>query len=358
MTAWALIVGINDYPSAAGLNGLKGAVADAADFADWLLDPQGGGVDPAHMLFWTHPAPANPSAALSLYLQNLIAWPSGNPDFARPPRATEIKRAAFQLAYDAGPANVDRLYVFLAGHGVQTTPVSYEEDPQNCFAGGDYVPTYPSDGLVPCDDLRRAMMRLGPGEVVLFFDCCRSPTPINVPRPVLGALQYNAQGYNVRCAVGHAAQPGSVAYETPVGNPARGAFSKLLMCGLRKLRYSQALTVEQLENYLLMGIGNLVAPHNQKPSIDVIPKRDKLVLVQGPALGPPPDLVIDLSLLPAGSPVVVRDPDTKVFKNLIADAQTQTFAAPIGGYSLETPTGQVLATVNHLGPEPTYVTAK
>jgi hypothetical protein len=357
MTAWALVVGINDYPPESGLTGLKGAVADAAEFADWLLDPRGGGVDPAHLLFWTHPAPPAPSPALALLLQHPAAWPSGAPDLGRPPRAAEIKQAAFDLAMNAGASNVDRLYVFFAGHGVQTTPQSYVEDPQNCFAAGDYLPTFRSQSLVPCDDLRRVMMRIGPAEVVLFFDCCRSPIPINVPRPVLGADEFDARGINVRCGIGVAAQPGSIAYETPIANPARGAFSKLLICGLRNLRYDQSLTAEQLENYVLMGIGKLVAPNDQMPSIDVMPKQEKkkLTLAHGPALGPPPELVIDLSTLPAGTQVIVRDPDLQVFQTLTADAEPRSFPARIGGYSLETPTGQVLASINHLGPEPTHV---
>ena len=169
MTAWALVVGINEYPPNAGLTSLKGAVADAADFADWLLNPGGGGVDSAQMLFWTHPAPSDSTPALALRLQNPVAWPTGVPDFSRPPTAGDIKRAAFDLAWRAGQSNVDRLYVFFAGHGVQTTPQSYVEDAQHCFAAGDYVPTYRSQSLVPCDDLRRAMMRVGPAEVVLFF---------------------------------------------------------------------------------------------------------------------------------------------------------------------------------------------
>ena len=56
MTSWAIVVGINEYPGS-GLGPLKGAVADACDFADWALDPTGGNVAPERLYFWTYPWP-------------------------------------------------------------------------------------------------------------------------------------------------------------------------------------------------------------------------------------------------------------------------------------------------------------
>ncbi|MGL3111670.1 hypothetical protein [Bradyrhizobium sp. BR 1432] len=44
MNACALVVGINNYQKP-GIPTLFGAVADAADFADWALDPAGGNVE-------------------------------------------------------------------------------------------------------------------------------------------------------------------------------------------------------------------------------------------------------------------------------------------------------------------------
>jgi hypothetical protein len=163
--------------------------------------------------------------------------------------------------------------------------------------------------------------------VVLFFDCCRSPLPITVPRPTLGFEEISGLGKNVRCGVGLAAEPGFVAYETPIDKPTRGAFSKLLICALRNLRVDETLTAEQLENYIQIGIGKLVAPNNQLPSVEVVPRREKynLKLAIGPAIGPPPDLVIDLSQLPAGMQVIVRDPDLEVFQTLLADDQLRAF---------------------------------
>jgi hypothetical protein len=331
-------------------------VADAAEVVDWLLDPHGGGVQLGDLLFWTHPKADSESTAVRSYLENPTPWPSGPPDFARPPRAFEIKLAANELAKSARNANIDRLYVFFAGHGVQTNPLPYDVEPQNCFVAGDYAPSLRSESLVPCEDLRRGMMRIGPAEVVLFVDCCRNELPITVPAPALGWDQFPNNGVNIRCGIGLAADPGFVAYETPIKNPTRGAFSKLLVCGLRNLRSKGVLTADQLEAYLLSGINALVAPNDQRPSVDVIPKRErvKLVLAQGPALGPLPELVIDLSKLAAGTRVVLRDPDLNVLQTLTADAEPKKFPAPIGGYSLDTPTGPIA--INHLGPDPTNVT--
>jgi uncharacterized caspase-like protein len=351
MVAWALIVGINEYPAESKLPALKGAVADAVEFAEWALHPQGGGVDPAHLLFWTHPAPAAPSPELAAQLAAAPAWPTGPADLTRAPRATEIKQAAFRLAQDAGPAGVDRLYVFFAGHGVQTSPRSYDDDPQTCLVAADYAYDFPTDGIVACDDMRRALTRVGPAEVIVFLDCCRSPLPVNQTRPVFGGGEYGAQNYNVCCGVGSAASPGAQAFETPEGAPTRGAFSKLLLFGLRQLRENGELTADRLRAYLVTGIVKLA--NNQTPVLDVYPTNHPLVIAAGPKMGDDPNLVIDVTNLPGDAEVVLKWPDLSTTP--IPHDAVVTIPAPIGTYSLETPQAIILQVLQHTGPEDTNV---
>lgn len=81
MTAWAFIVGINTYPDVSKLNPLHGAVADAAAFAEWALDPNGGGVLPEHLFLWTCPAPpAHAGGALAHFMAAPTTWPIVNAD--------------------------------------------------------------------------------------------------------------------------------------------------------------------------------------------------------------------------------------------------------------------------------------
>ena len=108
MNACAIVIGINDYQKP-GIPNLFGAVGDAADFADWALDPGGGNVRPEHMYFWTSPAPAAPSARLAAFLANPTVWTNGTAvSLGRPPRAQEISDTALMMSRDlrsAAPAN-------------------------------------------------------------------------------------------------------------------------------------------------------------------------------------------------------------------------------------------------------------
>src|SRR5438874_10749407 len=119
MDACALIIGINAYQKP-DIPTLFGAVADAADFADWALDPAGGNVKSDRLFFWTSPAPVEPSAKLRNFLANPTPWHNNViPDFTRPPDADEIVKTALKMATTLSAA-AGRIYVFMAGHGVQT----------------------------------------------------------------------------------------------------------------------------------------------------------------------------------------------------------------------------------------------
>lgn len=363
MTAWALVVGINAYPAFSKLGVLGGAVADAADFADWALDPAGGGVAPNDLYFWSHPAPVNPTPALAACLAAPSNWqptlqnPAGGPpDLTQAPTAASIIQTAADLAVRARKAGVNRLYIYLAGHGLQTKR-GYSSDPETAYIAGDYLPNSTAYGLVACDDLRRLVVNQGPAEVVLFLDCCRSDTFLNMPKPNLGAPELEAYGANLMCGVGKGAQPGAVSYEIPLGAGERGAFTKVLTYGLRNLRPGGQLTMDRLKEYVLSNIATRDPPENQAPDLVVLPSNKQLVLAAGPPMGPLPEVVIDFSGTPAGTPVQLREggQPARLVKAMTATTAPVSLPLPIGTYSLETADFSRYQLVEHPGPEPTHV---
>jgi hypothetical protein len=351
MTAWAVVIAINNYGSGKGLNPLAGAVADAEDMADWLLHPQGGGVAPDHLWFWTYPAPASPGARLQAALGAKPTWPHGGPDPARAPYGNEIRALLGDLADKACRQGIDRLYVYFAGHGVHTDPVSTTIDHQACFIAGDYLPNAPAESLVGAEFIRMAMERFGPAEVILIMDCCRVPLNRIVPNPPGIGAAVVRRGVNQGVGIGLAAARDAIAYER--GTPKRGAFSKLLVHGLRNLRSHGGLGAAQLETFVRQGIKSLVAPDTQVPSIEIRPKDYNLLLAQGPPLDPHPEIWVDLSARPAGEAILMQRPDLTT-QTLVAGPQPHVLSEPIGLFSFEI-SGQDPIIYPHIGPGRTHV---
>lgn len=313
MQTWAIVVGINKYPSRTGQKPLLGAVADACDFAEWALDPAGGNVAPDRLLFWTYPWPEETKGLLNTYLDGAPPeWYSSDgdnvrasPNRLRAPKAEEIVRTAEHAGNSVRDATfVDpgaersRVMVFLAGHGLRAA-VYGEDTKQTCFLAGDFRAegSNLASGLVPCESLRRSLRNERFDEVLVFLDCCRTdPSTMSLKAQPLSDLttDQQLQGWSV----GHAAHEQGRAYETD-NPPARGAFTKTLMDGLRGWRNpaTQVLNVEQLEAYVSANIG-VCTKLEQKPYFDFLPRDTPLVLVQGP-----PTIVLPL---PVG-PIVYLD---------------------------------------------------
>src|SRR5262245_46515021 len=56
-TDYAIVVGINDYNT--GIPALQGAINDARLFRHWLVDENGGGLDPSNVTFICSVNPSN-----------------------------------------------------------------------------------------------------------------------------------------------------------------------------------------------------------------------------------------------------------------------------------------------------------
>jgi hypothetical protein len=325
MKSWAMIVGINEYPTATGQRTLEGAVADAADFADWALDPEYANVAPENLYLWTYPAPVDVTPRVAEYL-NPPAVAGGAPtapplwfdpatggespaNFQVAPDYTTITQTAYGLREDAATATYEgntetkRCYVYFAGHGVQTTSAQRSADLQPCFITGDFRPTIVNTiGLIPCLDLRMLLLAQGFDEVFMFLDCCRlGGSAFDGQAPFLKSSQVGTNIWGMGMATHH----GGIAYETTV-LPIRGAFTKTLMEALRSYRNAQSeLTIEDLKTYVW---GNIMrhAPKVQKPDISSANNDGTILIiakrVAAPALEPD---IVNPDLVP---PVVIAQP--------------------------------------------------
>lgn len=327
MKAWALVVGINQYSPLSGQKDLKGAVADACDFADWALDPGGGDVPPERLYFWTYPAAPAPDGRLADYLASpLPDWDNDEldwapPDYARRPRAIEIVqtlmrvgREARERAFEDDDTEVRRVYVFFAGHGLRAKEVG-DLTEQTCFVAGDFRPirsTNVAQGLVGCESLRKALLNERFDEALLFLDCCRLETS-RLAMAAVPLSDYTTDPATIPWGVGNAAQDGFVAYET-VSAPVRGVFSKTLMAGLRTCRdgATNALHVQQLEDFVLANVGSNTTT-GQRPSFRYNPNPPGPVIVTGQgAVAPAPPIVhpgplVNLAALVPGTQVILID---------------------------------------------------
>jgi uncharacterized caspase-like protein len=299
METWALVVGINKYREKAKLGPLLGAVSDACDFADWVLDPNGGEVEPSRLFFWTYPWPTLKDLTsygnLANYLGGpLPGWsrldvdvPSFPPATNRAPTSQEIAATvdamAAKVKEDAlnGGTGEARIFVFFAGHGVRTGELG-GSGRQTCFVVDEFLPDRVSflQGVVPCESLRRALRHLGFSQVLLFLDCCRTDsTHISEQAAPLFNLGYDAD--KIGWSVGHATEQERRAYETDPPN-VRGAFTKTLMDGLRGYREKDTLelSIDGLERYVKSNISAYTAK-DQKPYFDFSPKQSPPVIVRG-----------------------------------------------------------------------------
>ncbi len=348
MTACAFVVGINEYPGTTGMPALRGAVADAVDFAEWALDDDGGAVAPEDMHFWSWPPPIDPPPRLAAFLDAPTAWAVGDPT-AGPPVETDIVQSIFEVMTHIEAKGLRRVFVFLAGHGMEVDRQLTTEPPETCFMASNYRPRF-AQGLIACDALEQALRRFGTAEVVLLLDCCRTDINPTLERPILGWPNQIADR-NDWLAAGRAARSKQKALEIETGSGVRGAFSHLVTFALRHLRFDDALTAQQLENYVLSRIGSVVAPRRQTPEFNIRPRLPDFVLVEGAP--PPPHLAVTLRFSDAnqGRNAYLRDAELQVVAAMEPAPAEWSSLLPLGKYSLEFEgAGDEAVTISHLGP--------
>jgi hypothetical protein len=354
MTASAFIVGIDEYPGDTGLPSLGGAVADAIDFADWALDPGGGGIAEADLWLWAWPPPAKVTSRVSEYLPHAPKWFRGDPSKG-PPTDANLTQSLFDGVGKARTGNVDRIYVFLAGHGIQVDRKIVTQGTEMCFIAADYTPDF-SDGLVPCDSLLTALRNLGPAEIVLMLDCCRLSLNPTQSRPALGWPDYRGGSKYQGSTVGRSAGANQRAFEIVADGHKRGAFSHLVLLALRNLRIKDELTAGQLSDFVTERLPAVVAPEVQHPEIEFHPSSRRFTLVQGPAATKFP-LTINFSARNRGKVAHIRDPATRAEETIADTPESWSGTLPMGFYSLEFDGEMTSIDIEMYDPEGTNVDA-
>ena len=362
MDSWALVVGINLHPCDAGLAELYGAVADACDFAEWALHPDGGAVPPQRLFFWTTPAPdpAMIGPLLAAYLQAPTKWRAPRliamaspPDARRPPDAGEIRAVVRAMAETAVTATQpQRAYVHFAGHGVQLTANGVRE---TCFLAGDYAR---GGGLVPCGQMSRYLETNGFAQVIMFLDCCRTS---------IGGLEElpnlfrSGSGGRTLTGTGHAAEPEKVSFEFPLDLPKRGAFTRALTEGLRTHREpTGSLSFDGLGAFVRRRVEVLLGAKVQSPQFASDPPQPgtPLILVTGaPILEQQPIVVTFVNARPGAKVWLISEEGERPDPLIAGPAQTQAQVdAPIGKpYALRTDDNRMVKSFFHPGPGPTSV---
>lgn len=152
---YAILVGIEDYPNIA-VSPLSGPVRDVEYFEQWLLDPNGGDVDPAHIFKLTSMKPPPQDVDAEEF----------------PPTEEQFKRTLRRIVMPDGELQrrlEGRLYLYFSGHG-------FSDFRERSLHAALYTANARKDetsnvcGTKFAEWCQRAAAF---GEVILVMDCCR-----------------------------------------------------------------------------------------------------------------------------------------------------------------------------------------
>jgi hypothetical protein len=210
---YGIVVGINDYT---GFSPLRHAIKDAEDFYEWLVDPNGGNVDPKNTELITSTA----------------AGGAGKPEREQIITALKkIKDSCFEhVKLHPEDWQHTRLYLFVSGHGIAPQPdeaalLMANAEPSSMgyhFACKRYLDWFELSTIFR--------------ELVFFADCCRNSAS-NVPIHPPPWNEFKGNNGKVLTLRGYATYFGEKAFEegNGTGDPdkLRGYFTKILLDALR-----------------------------------------------------------------------------------------------------------------------------
>ena len=211
---WAVVIGVDDY----GRDelSLSAAVADAESFRDWVVAGDGGGVPEE-----------NVRVLLARRADN-----SGASDADRVPTKDNIVTAINEIVTASGGTG-ERLYFFFAGHGI-TARVANRDESALVTPGFDEL--HPDHSLA-VRSLTEFLETTQFEDQFFFIDACRDVPWRNrefeigrwpIPR------RRDPGKPPVQQFILHATSPGLTALEVGWPGEAVGAFSEVLMAGLRE----------------------------------------------------------------------------------------------------------------------------
>lgn len=231
---FALVIGVNDYPA---FKSLKGPVDDATEFKTWLCDPDGGGVDDAHLRIVT--STATPIAPEQKHIDQAL-------------------RALLETADAIGGGR--RLYVYFSGHGA----AARDAVENVALLLADWSEAQAKLGLSSVR-YREDLVRLGLfEELVVILDCCRRAAPSIAGQECSLTLTLKTPPTETRWIVAYACAPGGSAFEWPDARSWSGVFTRCLLKVLR--RADTGVPVRELENQLKLALVAEAAA--QEPRVD------------------------------------------------------------------------------------------
>ena len=253
---YAVVVGINKYPSHDEYDDLKGAKRDAEEFLAWVTSPKGGNIN-AHSRISKH---CSNKTGTEPRLDHIVESIDDLMDLQE--RHGRVGR---------------RLYIFVAGHGAgknTTSPV---------LLAADHRPRRPSyfEGRKIADMfIELAAFR----EVVLFMDCCRDQVQ-GLGAGVHFEYEADTDAANVKQCYAFGTLVNRQSFERKFGAKYHGVFSYVLLEGLKGGAANEdgTVTAGSLEDFVQKRFDDL----KEDPPQFLAPDRS-LVLVKGviPTLAP------------------------------------------------------------------------
>ena len=228
---WAVVIGIDRYWSERAR--LKGAVRDALMMREWLLDPAGGNVPEENLvLALSPPADAEPPGVEAVEATN----------------AAIVSSIADLLKRSKGEG--ERLYFFYAGHGL-TARVNQRDE--NALVCSDFTDVLTTNSLA-LRSLWEFFETVQFQDQFFFVDACRNIPWENVEFEVgrwplprkRDPGQPPAQQFIL-----YATSPGLRAQELQEAGNERGAFTEVLLDGLRGKSKAKAWTPDK-QNYQVL----------------------------------------------------------------------------------------------------------
>lgn len=232
---YAIVAGISRYPLMKDID-IPGAEKDAERFYQWVISESGGNVPPD-----------NVRKIVSSQFEGSEPTDS---------RIVEAFIDLYDRAEAAGGTLGDRLYIYLAGHGIAR---SYEEACVLAANARKGLFGFHIAGYTYADSFRQ----LGYfDEIILITDCCRAPAPATPPRAPPFTVMKSANAADVRWVHAYATKFSEVAYENKF---AQGIFTTALLEGLKSCE--GRVTGEVLKNYLENDVEVQKRVKHQKPEI-------------------------------------------------------------------------------------------
>lgn len=228
---YALIIGINDYtpPDANGLRTLDGAIRDANDFEEWVLNPNGGNVPKQNC-------------------RKIIST-----TYPLKPIQKEIDDAYLELdkLIGDGVGHARRFYFYFSGHGVGL--MNEANEIALCLANWSEKRRHEALGA---ELYKKTIKQSGYfDEIIFILDCCRNTkVNINPAHPSFGEPMQGPTAGNTKLFCAYATQYQDQSFEAEEENlEMRGVFTKVLLDGLKGDAPNEngIISADGLKDYLL-----------------------------------------------------------------------------------------------------------